>query len=154
GQVPQQRRSRLNRTEGQGRLVGIRGGACKSDNSCRHPRGTRTHPRSPTSKPASDTYSPPPCDSLAGRRVNQTNRRHPMPTEAEVLDLCPCVGCDHHQRHYALVTLASFYAVAAQGQQPRIPTREELLAQCCKRDITDHALVSFTNFSSVDPRRR
>jgi hypothetical protein len=46
----------------------------------------------------------------------------------------PCLGCEHPHRQYALTFLAEFYLCHERGAEPKVPTRQELFARCCRND--------------------
>jgi hypothetical protein len=61
-----------------------------------------------------------------------------------VFTALPCLGCTSSwQRDRALWILGLIYLMLEKGEKPRIPTREELLAGCCRREDMPGRTITF-----------
>ena len=60
-----------------------------------------------------------------------------------VFSALPCLGCNCWQRDRVLWILGLIYLMLEKGEKPRIPTREEVLAGCCKREDMPGRTITF-----------
>jgi hypothetical protein len=50
-----------------------------------------------------------------------------------VFSKLPCLCCENWRRDRLLTRIGALYLALERGEQPPIPTRDELMAGCCKR---------------------
>jgi hypothetical protein len=49
----------------------------------------------------------------------------------------PCASCGDYRRDFVLARLVMFWLKSFSGQNPAVPTREELFKGCCKSSQPD-----------------
>jgi hypothetical protein len=55
-----------------------------------------------------------------------------MDATSQAYTQIPCCGCNDYRRDKILTRLAMFWLACERGEQPKVPTRAELLRGCCK----------------------
>jgi hypothetical protein len=54
---------------------------------------------------------------------------------------CPGASCGDYHRDFVMAKLVMFWLAALNGQNPAVPTRDELFERCCRRPQNDGSIT-------------
>jgi hypothetical protein len=66
-----------------------------------------------------------------------------------VFKAIPCLGCECWQRDRALWIVGLIYLMLEKGEKPNIPSLDQVLAGCCKREDISGSTITFLRDPSM-----